>query len=67
MGSRVLMLEEPQLPNSESIRGIGTWWSWFAVWTGTYWIKKQPIDLFKAAYTDQDIITRDERPNWRLP
>ncbi|SFD62859.1 glycosyl hydrolase [Spirosoma endophyticum] len=67
-GKKLVALSETgNLPNPDKIRGVGTWWSWFAVWTGTDWIKKQPLDLLKAAYSDNDVITRDELPNWRLP
>ncbi|GAB4035690.1 glycosyl hydrolase [Spirosoma jeollabukense] len=67
-GKKLVTLSETgNLPNPDKIRGVGTWWSWFAVWTGTDWIRKQPLDLLKAAYSDADVISRDELPNWRLP
>lgn len=65
-GKKLVTLSETgNLPNPDKIRGFGTWWSWFSVWTGTDYIKKQPLDLLKAVYTDKDVITRDELPNWR--
>jgi len=61
----VALTETGNLPNPDKIRGFATWWSWFAVWTGTDYIKKQPIDQLKAVYADTDVITRDELLNWR--
>ncbi|WP_266365536.1 glycosyl hydrolase [Tellurirhabdus rosea] len=67
-GKKLITLSEiGHLPRPENIRGLGTWWSWFAVWTGPDWIKKQPLDLLKAVFTDADVITRDELPDWRIP
>ncbi|QIP13580.1 mannan endo-1,4-beta-mannosidase [Spirosoma aureum] len=67
-GKKLVALSETgNLPNPDKIRGFGTWWSWFTVWTGADYIKKQPIDLLKAVFTDKDVITRDELPDWRLP
>lgn len=67
-GKKLVTLSETgNLPNPDKIRGFGTWWSWFSVWTGTDYIKKQPVDLLKAVFTDKDVITRDELPNWRPP
>ncbi|CAG5074647.1 hypothetical protein DYBT9623_05334 [Dyadobacter sp. CECT 9623] len=63
----VALTETGNLPNPDKIRGFATWWSWFAVWTGADYIKKQPIDQLKAVYADNDVITRDELPNWRPP
>jgi len=66
-GKKLVTLSETgNLPNADKIRGFGTWWSWFAVWTGTDYIKKQPIDQLKATFLDTDVITRDELPDWRL-
>ena len=65
-GKKLITLSETgNLPNPDKVRGFGTWWSWFAVWTGNDYIKKQPVDLLKAVYTDKDVITRDELPDWR--
>ncbi len=61
----VTLSESGNLPNPDKIRGFATWWSWFAVWTGNDWIKKQPIELLQKVFTDPDVITRDELPNWR--
>ncbi|ADB42489.1 glycosyl hydrolase [Spirosoma linguale] len=67
-GKKLVTLSETgNLPSPDKIRGFGTWWSWFAVWTGTDYIKKQPIDQLKAVFTDRDVITRDELPDWRPP
>ncbi len=67
-GKKLVTLSETgNLPQPDNIRGLNTWWSWFAVWTGTDWIKKQPLDQLKAVYTDTDVITRDELPDWRNP
>ncbi|WP_138506383.1 glycosyl hydrolase [Spirosoma lacussanchae] len=66
-GKKLIALSETgHVPNASTIRGFGTWWSWFSVWTGTDYIKRQPISTLQAVFTDVDIITRDELPNWRL-
>ncbi|MBC7921099.1 MAG: hypothetical protein H7Z75_08390 [Ferruginibacter sp.] len=65
-GKKLVTLSETgNLPNADKIRGFGTWWSSFSVWTGTDWIRKQPLDRLNALYADPDVITRDELPNWR--
>ena len=65
-GKKLVTLSEVgHLPSADNVRTLNTWWSWFAVWTGTDWIKKQPLDLLKSVYTDTDVITRDELPDWR--
>jgi mannan endo-1,4-beta-mannosidase len=65
-GKKLIALSETgNLPNPDKIRNLGTWWSWFSVWTGSDFIKKQPVEQLKAVYTDKDVITRDELPNWR--
>ncbi len=65
-GKKLVTLSETgNLPKPENIRGFATWWSWFSVWTGTDYIRKQPIDLLQAVYNDADVITRDELPDWR--
>ncbi|WP_229317186.1 glycosyl hydrolase [Larkinella sp. C7] len=65
-GKKLVTLSETgNLPNPDQIRSLGTWWSWFSVWTGVDFIKKQPVEQLKAVYTDKDVITRDELPNWR--
>ncbi|MGV3559360.1 glycosyl hydrolase [Larkinella arboricola] len=61
----VALTETGNLPDVGKIRDFGTWWSWFSVWTGADYIKKQPIESLKAVYTDKDVITRDELPDWR--
>ena len=61
----VALTESGNLPDPENIRAYATWWSWFTVWQGTDWIKKQPISLLQRVYTDQDVITLDELPNWK--
>jgi mannan endo-1,4-beta-mannosidase len=66
-GKKLVALSETgNLPNPDKIRNFGLWWSWFAVWTGSDYIKKQPVEQLKAVFTDKDVITRDELPNWRL-
>ncbi|MEZ0482948.1 glycosyl hydrolase [Fibrella aquatica] len=65
-GKKLVTLSETgNLPNADKIRGFGTWWSWFAVWTGNDYIKKQPIDQLRSVFLDNDVITRDELPDWR--
>lgn len=61
----VALTETGNLPDPQKVRGYATWWSWFMVWPGNDYIKKQPLDFLKAVYSDKDIITRDELPNWR--
>jgi len=65
-GKKLVTLSETgNLPNPDKIRGFGTWWSWFSVWTGTDYIKKQSVELLNKVYHDDVIITRDELPDWR--
>ncbi len=61
----VALTETGNLPDPDKVRGYATWWSWFMVWTGNDYIKKQPLDFLKAVYNDRDVITRDELPDWR--
>jgi mannan endo-1,4-beta-mannosidase len=60
----VALTETGNLPDPANIRAYATWWSWFSVWSGTF-IRQQPQALLQSVYTDADIITRDELPNWR--
>ncbi|WP_053093826.1 glycosyl hydrolase [Rufibacter radiotolerans] len=65
-GKKLVTLSETgNLPNVEYIKSFGTWWSWFAVWTGPDYIRKQPIPLLQSVFTHPDVITLDELPNWR--
>ncbi|RDC61476.1 glycosyl hydrolase [Adhaeribacter pallidiroseus] len=65
-GKKLISLSESgTLPVMNKVRAYGTWWSWFAIWNGDY-IKKQPVDVLRAVYHDEDVITRDELPNWRM-
>jgi hypothetical protein len=61
----VALTETGNLPDPDKVRAFATWWSWFTVWSGTDFIRKQPLAFLQRVYTDQDIITRDELPNWR--
>ncbi|PSR56586.1 hypothetical protein AHMF7605_25360 [Adhaeribacter arboris] len=61
----VTLSESGTLPIPDRVRGYGTWWSWFAIWNGEY-IKNQPVELLKSVYNDEDVITRNELPNWRV-
>lgn len=61
----VTLSESGHLPKLDTVRELSTWWSWFAVWTGADWVKKQPVDQLKTVFTDTDVITRDELPDWR--
>lgn len=61
----VALTETGNLPDAGKIRDFGSWWSWFSVWTGPDHIKKQSVESLKAVYTDKDVITRDELPDWR--
>lgn len=65
-GKKLVTLSETgNLPLPDAVRGLATWWSWFSVWTGTDYIKKQPLDQLRAIFLDADVITRDELPDWR--
>ncbi len=65
-GKKLVTLSETgNLPLPDAVRGLATWWSWFAVWTGNDYIKKQPVDQLRAVFLDADVITRDELPDWR--
>ena len=61
----VALTETGNLPDPDKVRGYATWWSWFMVWPGNNYIRKQPLDFLKAVYNDKDVITRDELPDWR--
>ena len=61
----VALTETGNLPDPNKVRAFATWWSWFTVWSGPDFIRKQPLALLQRLYTDPDIITRDELPNWR--
>ncbi|GAB3252002.1 glycosyl hydrolase [Larkinella harenae] len=61
----VALTETGNLLDPVKRRDLGIWWSWFSVWTGDDHIKKQPVEKLKAVYTDKDVITRDELPDWR--
>ncbi|GAB3318649.1 glycosyl hydrolase [Larkinella ripae] len=61
----VALTETGNLPDAAKMRDFGSWWAWFSVWTGDNYLKKQPLETLKAVYTDKDVITRDELPDWR--
>jgi mannan endo-1,4-beta-mannosidase len=61
----VSLSESGTLPVPDRVRGYGTWWSWFGIWNGSY-IQDQPKELLNAVYNDEDVITRDELPDWRI-
>jgi mannan endo-1,4-beta-mannosidase len=67
LGGRKLVAlpETGNLPDPDNVRAYATWWSWFSVWSGSSFIRQQPLDLLRRVYTDADVITRDELPNWR--
>jgi mannan endo-1,4-beta-mannosidase len=60
----VTLSESGTLPIPENCRLYGTWWSWFAVWDGQF-IRKIDKRLLKHVYSDKDVITLDELPDWR--
>ncbi|WP_210488174.1 glycosyl hydrolase [Rufibacter aurantiacus] len=65
-GKKLVTLSETgNLPNPEYIRTYKTWWSWFAVWPGAEYTRKQPTTLLHAVFNDPDVITLDELPDWR--
>jgi mannan endo-1,4-beta-mannosidase len=65
-GKKLVALSETgNLPNPDYIRGFGTWWSWFAVWNGNDFIRKQPTALIHSVFNDPDVLTLDELADWR--
>ena len=63
----VALTESGNLPVIDKVRAFSTWWSWFSLWSGTDYIKKQPLDVLQSTYNSEYVITRDELPNWRPP
>ncbi|MES2731853.1 MAG: CBM35 domain-containing protein [Bacteroidota bacterium] len=64
-GNKLVTLSETgNVPNADKIRGFATWWSWFTEWAGL--VKQQPDDVLNAIYHDEDVLTRDELPNWYI-
>lgn len=61
----VALTESGNLPDPENIRAYATWWSWFTIWQGKDFIQKQPVELLKRVYADEDILTLDELPDWK--
>ncbi len=59
----VALSETGNPPDPDKIRAYATWWSWFASWSGSY-VRSQPVAFLTRVYNDQDIITKDELPNW---
>lgn len=65
-GEKLVTLSETgNLPEPDKVRAYATWWSWFSVWSGDF-IFNQPVSLLQEVYHDEDVITRDELPNWRM-
>ncbi|RNI29998.1 T9SS C-terminal target domain-containing protein [Rufibacter immobilis] len=65
-GNKLVTLSETgNLPNPDYITAYGTWWSWFAVWTGSDYLRKQSTSLLHSVFNHPDVITLDELPNWR--
>ncbi len=48
-------------PDPVKMREFGVRWLWFSVWSGDY-IKKLSGKELRAAYSHEDVITRDELP-----
>ncbi len=59
----VALTESGNQPDPENIRAYATWWSWFTIWQGADWLRKQPVNLLARVYVDSDIITLDELLN----
>lgn len=59
----VALTETGNPPDPDKIRGYATWWSWFASWSGKF-VREQPVSYLKRLYNDQDILTKDELPDW---
>ncbi len=65
-GKKMVTLSETgNLPDPDKVRAYATWWSWFSVWSGKS-IFDQPVSLLQQVYNDEDIITRDELPDWKV-
>ncbi len=61
----VALTESGTLPNLTKVRAFATWWSWFSIWTNR--LKDVPVEVIQGIYNSDDVITRDELPNWRPP
>jgi mannan endo-1,4-beta-mannosidase len=64
-GRKIVALSESgTLPVPEKIRVFNTWWSWFALWTGSF-IRGADTSEMKALYNDNDILTLEKMGDWR--
>ncbi len=65
-GRKLITLSESgTLPDPDKVRTFATWWSWFAVWSGPEFIRAVDRSFLTRVYADEDVITRDELPDWR--
>ena len=66
-GSRkpVALSESGTLPDLDAATDFGVWWSWFALWTGSSYIRAVPADHLTRVMTSERVLTRDELPDWR--
>lgn len=60
----VALSESGTLPVAKNIRLFNTWWSWFALWTGSF-IHGADTTEMKALYNDNDILTLEKMGDWR--
>jgi hypothetical protein len=64
-GKKLVTLSESGIfPDPNKIRADKVWWSWFAVWGGTFTHQEDP-NYVRAVYNDADVITLDELIDWK--
>ena len=65
-GDRMLVAlsESGTLPDPQVITDYGIWWSWFAVWNGSF-IRDIDEDYLNHVFQSEHVLTRDELPEWR--
>ena len=65
-GDRMMatLSESGTMPDPDVITDYGVWWSWFAVWSGSF-IRDIPVDYLNHVFHSDHVLTRDELPAWR--
>ena len=65
-GRKLMALSESgTLPVPDRCRLYSTWWAWFSIWSGSF-IRNADRNLLEQVYLDEDVVTLDELPDWRL-
>jgi mannan endo-1,4-beta-mannosidase len=59
----ITLSESGSLPVPDKVRAYGTWWSWFNIWSGSF-IEGVDKNTLKQIYTDKNVLTVDEMPDW---